>query len=156
MGTDTKLTKNEMVFCAILIAILVVSLIITTREQVTHWKDGITLFKHAVSVTDNNYLAYYNLAQAQLKEGLLIEPINNLKMAIEAKPDFFWAHINMGNALSLAGNYKKSIIHYEIAIKINPLSAAAHNNLGISLKDLGELEKAIEHFKEAIKLNPNK
>ena len=35
-----------------------------TRQQIGYWKDSETLFRHALEVTENNYLAHNNLGTA--------------------------------------------------------------------------------------------
>ena len=58
--------------------------------QVGHWKNSITLFKHAISVTENQY------------------------------PSFSSVHNNLGYALEKKGDIGEAITHYKTAIKINP------------------------------------
>jgi hypothetical protein len=40
-------------------------LIVTTLKQIRVWKNDITLYRHALDVTDNNYVAHNNLAFLQ-------------------------------------------------------------------------------------------
>jgi len=105
--------------------ILILTLMLITWIQVSHWKSSITVFKHAIKVTDKKY------------------------------PNFAAAHNNLGNALVAEGKNEEAISHYKMAIKIKPDYANAHYNLGIALVAEGKNEEAISHYKMAIKLNPD-
>ena len=54
---------------AALIGILVLTMTVRTRHQLTHWQNSVTLFDHALEVTDDNYLAHNNLGVALNSEG---------------------------------------------------------------------------------------
>ena len=104
--------------------IIIFTLLITTWRQVSHWKNSITIFKHAISVTDKKY------------------------------PSVALLHNNLGNALVAEGKNEEAISHYKMAIKINPDLAGAYNNLGTVLFSAKMTEEAIDYFKEAIRIRP--
>jgi tetratricopeptide (TPR) repeat protein len=139
--------------------VVILALLITTWKQVSHWKNSITLFKHAVSVTENQYpslaVAYANLGVALVKQGDIDTAISHYKTAIKINPNFANAYNNLGFVLAQQGSLKKAISHYKTAIKINPNFDKAYNNLGFVLAQQGSLKKAISHYKTAIKINPN-
>lgn len=58
-----------------------------TFHQVGYWKDGITLFTHALNVTQKNYLAHQSLGMAYDKEGRVEEAIPQFEAA-DALHDF--------------------------------------------------------------------
>ena len=111
-----------------------------TWIQVSHWKSSITVFKHAIKVTDKKYpnfaAVHINLGTALRIEGKNSEAISHYKMAIKLKPDqhcqLVDAHYNLGNALFAERKNEEAISHYKMAIKINPNYADAYNNLGKS------------------------
>ena len=75
-----------------------------TWVQVSHWKNSITIFKHAVSMADNKYpglaRTHSNLGLALQKEGRLNEAVTQFKTAIKINPSDPEAYINIGNILS--------------------------------------------------------
>ena len=113
--------------------ILIPALMMITWVQVGHWVNSITIFKHAIRVTDKTYptfaLAHNNLGIALVPEGKNEEAISHYKMAIKIKPDFALPNNKLANALSAELKIEEAISHYKMAIKINPDLAAAHNNL---------------------------
>ena len=139
--------------------ILIPTLMVMTWTQVGHWKNSITIFKHAIRVTDKTYptfaRAHNNLGIALVAEGKNEEAISHYKMAIKINPDYVKAHNNLGNALMNKGNTNEAISHYKIAIGLEPDYAKAHNNLGAVLFADQKTEEAISHFKMAIELKPD-
>ena len=139
--------------------ILILTLMPITWIQVSHWESSITVFKHAIKVTDKKYpgfaAVHNNLGDALVAERKIEEAISHYKMAIKIKPDYAAAHYNLGIALVAEGKIEEAISHLKMAIKIKPDFAAAHNNLGLALVAEGKNEEAISHYKMAIKIKPD-
>ncbi len=138
---------------------IIMALLFTTWNQVSYWKNSITVFKHAIKVTDkklpNFSLAYNNLGMALYAEHKFKEAVNNFTIAIKLNPKHAYAHYNLGIALYNDGKNKEAISHYKTAIKLNPNFANAHYNLGIVLDQNGKLKEAIHHFRETVRIRPN-
>jgi len=83
--------------------ILILTLMLVTWIQVSHWKSSITVFKHAIKVTDKKYpnfsVVHNNLGVALSADGKNEEAISHFKMAIELKPDFAAAQKNLETVL---------------------------------------------------------
>ena len=141
------------------VGIIILTLLITTWREVSYWKNSITIFKHAIRVTDKKYPTFArihnNLGVNLSAEEKNDEAISNYKMAIKIKPDFAGAYFNLGKALSAEGEYEEAISNYKTAIKIKPDFTDAHYNLGNVLSSDGKREKAIFHYKMAIKSKPD-
>ena len=139
--------------------IIILALLLTTWKQVGHWKNSITIFKHAIRVTDKKYpnfsLVYNNLGQALYEEGKKEEAISNYLMAIKLNPMHVKAYYNLGIALYAKGKSLEAISNYNIAIKLKPDFAYAHYNLGLALVQQGRVKEAVDHFKETVRLRPD-
>jgi len=144
--------RRPLVATAAIVAIL---LTFVTKAQVRHWRDSFTLYGHALEVTEDNWLAYYNLGRAELLAGKVEEGIPHLEQAVRLIPESSDAHNNLGVALNTQGRYDEAIIHFGEAVRIDPESARAHNNLGQALGLSDRLTEAIPHFETAIRLQPN-
>jgi tetratricopeptide (TPR) repeat protein len=126
-----------------------------TRQQLGHWKDGETLFRHALAVTENNCVPHHGLGIALTRKGQLDEAISQFQEAIRLKPDDADAHNNLGNALDKKGQSDEAIRQYQEAIRLKPDYADAHYNLGNALGQKGQSDEAIRQFQEAIRLKPD-
>ena len=124
-------------------------------DQTTHWKDGFTLFAHALQATRANYVAHNNLAVLYLRQGDLNEAQAHLQQALQFKADSDEAHHNMGSLLSRRGEIEKAIGHYYRALEINPENSDAHYNLGGIYKQQGQYTAAAAHYKKVVKSIPH-
>ena len=139
--------------------IIISALMITTWEQVSYWKNSITLFKHAISIANKKHpnlaIIHNNLGIALFDKQKNEEAIFHYKMSIKLKPSHTLAYYNLGVIFFSEGKVEEAISQYKIAIKLNPNYTSAHYNLGVVLFSGGRFEEAITQYKIAIKLNPN-
>jgi tetratricopeptide (TPR) repeat protein len=126
-----------------------------TRQQLGYWKDGETLFRHALEVTENNRVAHDGLGVALRRKGQTDEAIRQLQEALRLNPDCFDVYINLGVAFEQKGQINEAIRQYQEALRLKPESATARNNLGVALGRKGQTDEAIRQLQEALRLNPD-
>lgn len=129
-----------------------------TAVQVRHWRDSESLFRHALAVTDRNYVAQHNLGVAlAAMPGRLPEAIPHLEVALRIEPDSARAHTDLGNALAnTPGRLEDAVAEYRTALRIAPDSAITHNDLGNTLlRTPGHGTEAIEQYQTALQLKPD-
>ncbi len=136
-------------------AALLICLSMMTWRQVGYWKDDITLNRHALDVTQGNYVAHNNLGLVLAKQGETEKAIYHYTQALKFKPDFVFAHTNLGAALAAEGRLSEAVEAYEAALKIKPRFAGAHNNLGLLLAARGKTNEAIDHYNKALSFEPD-
>ncbi|MBT7697162.1 MAG: tetratricopeptide repeat protein [Desulfobacterales bacterium] len=136
-------------------AVLIVScLTILTFSQVKHWRNGISLFKHAVAVTENNWMARFCLAAAYHEKEMYEKEIYYYKEILKNNPEDYKVLLNMGNLFYCQGNYNKALLYYNKALKSNIENSKPHNNIGNVYMALDKEDKAFSHYKKALKINP--
>jgi len=150
----TKLPHRK-IWLGTLAAILLSILTVVTWKQVQYWKNGITLFKHTLKHTSNNYRIHNALGAELSKQGRTEEAIDHFLHALRIKPDFERAHSNLGAALYSKGRTEEAIDHYLQALRIKPDDVNTHNNLGFILYNQGRITKAIDHYLQALRLKPD-
>jgi protein O-mannosyl-transferase len=131
------------------------ALMVCAWKQTSFWRDGESLWKHALACTSGNYTAENNLGYVLAAQGQTIEAIECYKKALEIYPDYPEANNNLGMIYLDEGRLNEAITNFQRAIEIKPDFAEAHNNLGILLASQGEIAEAIEHYQIAIKINPD-
>lgn len=126
-----------------------------TWIQVKHWRNSVSLFQHALAVTDNNYLAHYNLGMALVTKGEVQKSIEHFSRTLEINPNHWRARLNLGNAYMHQRKLEKAIFHFSELLQKRPYSAEVHHNLGLALLLKGEDRAAAEHFSLVVRLNPD-
>jgi Flp pilus assembly protein TadD len=129
--------------------------VVLTRQQLEFWQDGETLFGHAVAVTENNYVAHYNLGVALFQKNRTAEAISEYQETLRLKPDYARAYVNLGAALDETGDTDAAIAQYREAIRLEPENVSAHNDLGITLFKKGRTDEAIKEYQAVIRLTPD-
>jgi tetratricopeptide (TPR) repeat protein len=134
---------------------LLLVLLPCTWRQVAVWRDGQSLYTHALAVTRNNYMAHYNLANDLQGEGRIEEAVMHQQQALSINWNLANAHNNLGNLFARSGRPQEALAHYEEALRCKPDYFEAHGNWGNALQMTGRHEEALEHYREALQLHPN-
>lgn len=129
-------------------------LTITTWAQIRFWTDSISLFAHALSVTEDNYVAHNNLGNALKAADRPSEAVEHYLKALEIKPGYALAHNNLGLVLANQGRIAEAINHYSAALQSDCELDMAHNNMGVALARQGRTAEALKHYAEALRINP--
>ncbi len=117
-----------------------VSAAVITSYQIGYWKDSLTLFSHAVQVTNDNFEAYQGLGFAlTLIPGRLPEAIAAYRTEIRIRPDAPGGHTNLGVILMKLHRTAEATVELRQAIQLDPNYAQAHNSLAAVLMGMGLL-----------------
>jgi tetratricopeptide (TPR) repeat protein len=138
---------------------VIISLMVTSLIQISHWKDSVTILQHAVNAVDKEYSSfaniYNNLGRALNEQKKVEQAQFNFLKALRLNPEHAFAHNNLGATFIEQNRFTEAIPHFRAALKTHPDDAESHNHLGVALSRLRQPEEAIIHYKQAINLNPN-
>lgn len=123
-----------------------------TWVQAHYWRDGITLWQHALAVVEDNATARYSLGHALRRAGRVEDAVDQYRKALEFNPTDAGAHNNLGFALLLLSRPNEAAHHLEIALRINPSRANAWHNLGRAREAQGRRPDAALAFEKAADL----
>jgi tetratricopeptide (TPR) repeat protein len=121
-------------------AVVLLALGVAAYRQLGYWQDNVTLWTHAIAVTDGNFLAENNLGKALLNEGQSEEGVAHFYKAAAIYPDDPVSNLNIGIYEQKRGNYAVAIEHYQKTVSItrdNQLKAAAYRNMATCYRQLG-------------------
>ncbi len=149
-----KLPQRKIIL-GVSMVIVLTSLGICAHRQTSYWKNSLTLFSHAVEVTQNNYIAYDRLGVTYARLDRYIDAMDNFSRAIKIKPDYAQAYFDLGCAYDKLGRAAEAIDTYKQAIRFRPDYIIAYNNLGVVYGRLGRYNEAIDIYKQAVKIKPD-
>jgi tetratricopeptide (TPR) repeat protein len=154
-ASPVESTKRKIVLGSSMV-ILLTTLGICAHQQASYWKNSITLFSHAIEVTQNNYVAYDNLGNDYARLGRFTEATGAYMQAIKSKPDYIEAYFGLEFIYDKLGYYKEAVEVCKQAIRFNPDHDEVSNNLSVVYSSSrGLCQKAASCFRKQTKINPN-
>jgi len=120
--------------------------------QASYWRNGETLWRHAIAVTSESFIAYDGLGQFLLDHGRLDEAIDQFQIALNIAPKYPMARTNLGIALAKKGRVDEAIANLRTVLEDYPNDAKAHANLGTALAKKGDSQSAIAAFEKALSI----
>jgi Flp pilus assembly protein TadD len=153
------------IISAFVCVVILAALSLCSLVQLTYWKDSSVLFKHAIDVTNSNYIMHGNYGDLLKDAGRLDEAIGHYNQSLRIKPDYYKVYNNLGIALERKGKFEEAVNCFQKVIELTkdkrlkpnqPAGfAEAHCNLATILGQQGQYEQAIEHFRVALTIRPD-
>jgi len=121
--------------------------------QLGFWQDSVTLFRHALAVTADNFVAEANLGVALQDAGDLDGASVHLEASYALNPDGD-AAFNLGNVRFAQGRLPEAVALYEEALQEDPRRVKTLYNLANALRERGDPDGAVQRYREALGLDP--
>src|ERR1051325_295252 len=102
---------------------------ITARVQVRYWADSVSLFRHALAVTEENQIVHLSLGTALCDAGQVDEGVAHLQAALRLNDGFVFARGKLAHVLAAQGKTDEAVEQYQIVVKQSPDLPEALNNL---------------------------
>ncbi len=140
-------------------AVLVLAVFgVLTRNQIEYWRDSETLWRHALLVTEKNYVAHDNLARALVLKGRSAEAIEQFKAADSlgwyTPPEM----LEVGLYEQRHGDLQDAVDEYQrsLARSADPKSRSlALSLLGAASLQAGDSDRAFKSYNDALQENPD-
>jgi tetratricopeptide (TPR) repeat protein len=137
-----------------LAGLIITGLAANSYYETAAWRNSETLWRHALAVTKNNYIAHNNLGGALRKDKRLDEAIVEYRKALETCTSCPGVYNSLGHTFADKGDWQEAIEWYQRAIENWPRpDAGNNNNMGIALVQLGRTDEALAQFQEALRLD---
>ena len=128
----------------------VLTLAVVARHQTALWRDPETLFRHALAVTDDNWLAASQLGVVLSRKGRDDEAERLLRQSLALRPLSPIARNNLAIVLDRTGRGEEAAREYAEAIREDPGYAEARVNLGTLLLRKGMTAAAVAEYRGAL------
>ena len=143
-------------------AVLLAVLAAITYRQIGYWGDNLTLWSHALEVTQGNFLAENIVGSTLLDQGHGDEALPHFVAAREMNPSDPSAYMAIGTYDLQHGEVRQAIEQFEKAIALTDHAAQKNlwlrettfARLGSAYRQLGEFEPARASFQKALEINP--
>jgi len=126
-----------------------------TWHQIGYWKNDLTLYRHTLAVTTDNYLILNNYGTALDARGDHAGAYTYFQEALKANPASAMAHNNLGSLLLVWGQPEDAARHFQKALTLSANNLLATQGLGRALVALGRYEEAARQFETALSVDPS-
>jgi protein O-mannosyl-transferase len=137
---------------AVTASVAVFALAWCAHVQASYWRNGESLWGHALAVTSGNFMAHDGLGEQLAKRGRLDEAIDHFQNALNIAPGYPEIETNLILALTRKGRTDEAITHLQAFLKEYPNDAQAQCNLGNALRKKGDSQGAIAAYEKTLSI----
>jgi tetratricopeptide (TPR) repeat protein len=128
---------------------------VVSWRQTKTWYDSISVFRHALAVTSDNYIAEANLGSAYFDAGRKAEGLAHYHEAIRLHAPALEHHRRTALEAERRGQLPVAIYHYGKVLTLVPWDREVHQRLGSVLLRNGDYAKALVQYNEALRYDRN-
>ena len=150
--TDALASRFQQRILGATASVAIIAAAWSAHIQASYWRNGETLWSHAIAVTSENFIAHDGLGLFLLDHGRLDEAIDQFQIALNIDPKYPLARTNLAIALIKKGRVDEAIAHLQTVLQAYPNDAKAHLNLGNALAKKGDLQSAIAEYDKALSI----
>ena len=125
-----------------------------TSLQVSLWRDTIPLFRHAMEVTTDNYVAANSLGKAYEKAGDSAHALLLYRASVETEPRYPFGQFNLAMALLENRQTEEALQHLQAAAALEPRDADIQYDLGIYFTQHASWTNAVNCFSNSLSVRP--
>ena len=148
--TDALTSPLQRTILAATASVAIIALAWFAHSQASYWRNGESLWGHALAVTSWNFMAHDGLGECLANRGHLDEAIDQFQLALNIAPGYREIETNLMLALTKKGRTDEAITHLQALLKEDPNDAQLHYNLGNALRKKGDSRGAIAAYEKAL------
>jgi tetratricopeptide (TPR) repeat protein len=122
----------------------ILALVPATRRQLAHWESSKSVMEHALAVTEDNFMAHTNLAEALERERRLDEAAGHYEEALRIRPGIAAVAYNLARLRQVQGRLDEAAAAYRAVLESVPDYVDALVNLGILSSMRGRDGEAVQ------------
>lgn len=153
LWAGTCRTRRRVAGGAAVLALLILA--VTAKNQVTHWRDSVSLWSHAVECNPGDYASHSGLGNALIEAGRLDDAASSYQRALKINPLLARANLVVGMNLLRLGRLNEAEGCFQRVLMVEPQSAAAHSSLAYVFLCKGELQQSVAHYITAVTIAPD-
>ncbi len=123
--------------------------------QVEYWRGSEPLFRRALQVTEENWLAHALIGQIDAMAGRDADAERHYREALRIWPELPEVHNSLGEVLDRMGRSQEALANFREELRIAPMYSPAHYNIGVIYYRAGRIDDAAEWFRETLRIQPD-
>ncbi len=153
----TRRWRYQPVLALVLGGSITAASVLKTRHEIGFFKDDITLWRHAVVVTENDYnwCPHYSLGTIYFIYSQFTDALNEFQESVRINPNYAQSQNSLGITLNNLGHPDEAIVHLQKALELKPGWSLAWFNYSIALLNKGELDQATNCLDKAVEYEPD-
>lgn len=136
-------------------AAALVACISMTRQQLSYWRDTVTLFGRTLQVTSANPSAHFAVGTGLEKAADIAGAMRQYQAAIAIDPGYKKAHYNLGQLFKKQKRWSEAAVHYRAVLEGDPKDVPSHLNLAATFSAQGQVGAAIAQYNAALRWDTN-
>jgi protein O-mannosyl-transferase len=137
--------------------VILLGLGMLTHRQISYWRDGETMWRHTISVTERNAVAHNGLAYVLAKQGRVEEAIAEYKKVEELHGYSSPAIVQVGVYEQTHGHLREAAAQYKLSLSMAVDAGEqsdAYAHLGAALGEMGDFADERMAYAYALQGNP--
>ena len=139
---------------AAMASVILVAFGMSSWQQARTWRNTETLYRRALAVTDENYLAHTGLGNFLLLRGQVEEASGHFTEAVRIAPGWSKARMGLADVAAARGRLSEALRIYQTELQRDPDSVEAMGRYGIALGLAGRYAEARPHMLRALDAHP--
>jgi protein O-mannosyl-transferase len=134
--------------------IILLVLAVCSYIQAGYWKNSMSLYTHALKISNRNYKAHFNMAVTLRDMDKFDEAVGEFQKCLQIDPNAPLALNGLGIIFGRQGKFDSAMEYFTKALNVNPKLAEARTNFGYILINQGKLDDAMVNLNESLRINP--
>jgi tetratricopeptide (TPR) repeat protein len=147
--------RNGKMILTVLGSAALIGCVGATYFQINLWRDTVTLFRHAMEVTTDNYAAGNVLGKAYEETGDTGHALFLYRASVETEPRYPQSQFNLAMILLTLGQTTEALQHLQAAAALEPRDPDIQYDLGIYFSQHAAWTNAVNCFSNSILVRPN-
>jgi tetratricopeptide (TPR) repeat protein len=131
------------------------ALVFVTVRQIDTWRDTETLYRHALAVTEENWLAHARIGRLHRMRGDTASAVEHLRETLRLRPDHARARYDLADSLHQSGQLDEAQREFEELIRQMPFRPAGYVGAARVARERGDLAGAVRLFGRALRVAPD-
>lgn len=148
--------RNGIAFAGAATVPMLALLSVLTCKQIGYWQNSYTLYSHALTAVDENWLAHNNMGILQAQQYRFDEAIHDFSESLRINPDQAEGYRNLATAYQSVGNQIKAVEAFREAVRLRPDDVENHFRLGYAYLVAGNADLAYQEYLQLQRLDASR